>query len=416
MLNKENEMDKKHRFITFVDLRRIFDSLSISIDAELVEYLIYFMKSSFKDDKASLYDLNYLALIELLSAKPDPEAENADEKSLNEEEEQSYEITPETYEKIISDILGSVVAFAKKKKINPLEIFKADVALVEEETTKERFHIIELKDFIEKLDTIVGLDLKELEIYCLYTKLKFDEVENDMEAISYTKLTEELELKSSAKPAKINKSENFNNKKLKLTDFSKEAKLNNKVSLSQSGVFKQVEKTGELSGQENTQITKPKSIKEEAVVLTKFVSLLQSYLNSNSISLSEFQQILIKEVGVTNSAITITQLNTYLKSKGILCGGYLNLSDLTEFARVNESNEDIVLNITSLFSYLSNKMGGFEKAEKDDKNESFQVYVNSNEHNDDKEEKPKEEVFDKEEHTDSGFDQELNEALSNFDD
>ena len=51
--SEDNHNSKIIRFITFVDLRIIFDYLNIKLEAELVEYLIYLMKSIFKYEKDS---------------------------------------------------------------------------------------------------------------------------------------------------------------------------------------------------------------------------------------------------------------------------------------------------------------------------------------------------------------------------
>lgn len=367
LLNQNNSDGvKTYRFITFVDLRKIFDTLSISIEAELVEYLIYMMKSSFKDEKASLYDLNYLALVELLNSEAE---ENDDgEKSNIEELEQSYEISPEQYEKILSGIFTKIKNFAARKKLSPAEIFQDDVALVEEENTKERYSIIELKDFIEKLDTVVGLDIKELEVYCLYTKLKFDEVENDLEAISFTKLIEELEADSS----KIvnNKSYNTNVKRLKLNDLSKDLKDKEstlmKGSIIQSSNFKQIEgKAKDSSKKEN---------KENNVYsLRGFIEELKIYMKTNDKTLDDIVNKLkndLEGLQKTSKKVSVSLLNSFLKKEKII-NGFVNLNDLADFAIIDESNEDIMINIDGLFDFIRNVL------KEDEEENHFEVQENT---------------------------------------
>lgn len=239
LIRSLQESDSQKRgYITFVDLRRIFDSMQIVIEAELVEYLIYLMKS-FKDDKASLYDLQYEQLVALLRSEEN--LENLDEDS----NEQSYEITPEKYNEIVSDVFRRIGLFCSSGKIDSGKLFKEDVVLVEEENTKERYEIIELKDFIAKLENVLGLDLKELEIYCLYTRLKFDDVENDLEAISYVKLRKELDCCQGKGSARERDGGENNDLRLNQNEFSefKNSMIQNKPSsISQSGHFKPVDK------------------------------------------------------------------------------------------------------------------------------------------------------------------------------
>ncbi len=408
-----NTNDHKYRYITFVDLRKIFDKFNISIDAELVEYLIYLMKSSFKDEKASLYDLNYLAFIEMLNM------ENVNEPESEEENDQSYEISPEAYEKILNDIFDKIKIYSLKKKIKPIDIFKEDIALVEEESSKARFHIIELKDFIDKLDNVIGLDVKELEIYCLYTKLKFDEVENDLEAISFDKLEKEFD--DIAKVDKPNKS--FSNaNRLKLADMSK-----NKISLSQSGIFKQIEPKKESKHKEKEPQSLNQSMSIEVFSLTEFIDKLKDYIIANEISLVEIKEKIIndsKQINPNAKEVNIqfSLFNTYIKKENII-KGFLNMNDITDFL-VTIDNE-IYLLFENFFEFLdqvinkqysSNNLKiqtenalNLNKSIHSNKSETFKVQTNEIANQLNEENQAKHNSYD-------SFDKELNDALSNFDD
>ena len=326
LLNQsKKQIDKKPRFISFVDLRRIFDTLNITIEPELVEYLIYLMKSSFKDEKASFYYLNYLSFVELLY-----EENVDDEKSV--EEDQSYEITPEAYENILQNIFGKIKSYAKRKGIKPIDIFKDDVALVEEENSKQRFNIIELKDFIEKLDNNIGIDLKELEIYCLYTKLKFDEVENELEAISFKKL--ENDLNSDEVTTK-------ESKKLKLITTSKEAKNKSVIS---SQKFNKIE---HIDDEEN-----------DFISLQGLVFLIKKWLEQGLTLNSLFQTKNTRNLN-GKQVLSYEHFLLALSEKKII-NKKLKLDEFTDFIIVTESSEDIVIDINSFNSYLSSKLK-FEK-------------------------------------------------------
>jgi Ca2+-binding EF-hand superfamily protein len=49
-------------FITFLQLRKILDTIKINLQDELIEYLIYLMKSFKHEKNASLEDLKYAVL------------------------------------------------------------------------------------------------------------------------------------------------------------------------------------------------------------------------------------------------------------------------------------------------------------------------------------------------------------------
>eukprot|EP00340_Litonotus_pictus_P012821 CAMPEP_0170536966 /NCGR_PEP_ID=MMETSP0209-20121228/102443_1 /TAXON_ID=665100 ORGANISM="Litonotus pictus, Strain P1" /NCGR_SAMPLE_ID=MMETSP0209 /ASSEMBLY_ACC=CAM_ASM_000301 /LENGTH=1224 /DNA_ID=CAMNT_0010838393 /DNA_START=149 /DNA_END=3824 /DNA_ORIENTATION=- len=360
----KQDLDKKPCFITFVDLRRIFDTLSITIEAELVEYLIYLMKSTFRDEKASFYDLNYLSLVELLYEERSP---TEDEKSVN-EDEQSYEITPEQYEKILLELFSRIKEFAKKKNVKAIEIFKEDVALVEEENTKQRFNIIELKDFIEKLDNHLCLDLKELEIYCLYTKLKFDEVENELEAISYDKLAKDLE------QFEIRTNKEENKTKLKVINMSKEGKLNYR-GVSQSDNFKPVEKAKGNDNNNNKANDESKEKElwdeedEDFVSLMHLVESLKQYLKKNSETTlnSVFKNENTKTLN-GKKVMTYFDFHEILITKGII-SKKLSLDEFTEFIIVTESSEDIVVDLDYFFSYLNKHLKQGESSRRSNREE-----------------------------------------------
>lgn len=377
----KSEFEKIPRYITFIDLRKIFDTLNIVIEAELVEYLIYLMKSSFKNENASFYDLNYMSLVELLYEKVNPEEEKSED-----EEDQSYEITPEAYEKILVSLFTRIRDFAKGKGVKPIDIFKEDVALVEEENTKKRFHIIELKDFIERLDSQLGLDLKELEIYCLYTKLKFDEVENELEAISFEKLEKDLDEFEAIGDREKDKEKKG---KLKLINMSKDGKQSFKGKMSQFDSIKQADsnegrkKDRDINKgkdtaknnkhnhpiKEDIDVNKSMSVEgiedEDFISLSELTKRIKKYLeNSNTtlkdiFSTSDGNEQSIKKIE-GRQVISYSDFYDVLLSKYII-DKKLSIDELTEFIIVTESSEDIVIDINSFLDFINSKLKINEK-------------------------------------------------------
>lgn len=57
-------------FITFQQLRKILDTISINLNDELVEYLIYLMKCFTNDENSNLEDLRYSVSNNLMKEHP----------------------------------------------------------------------------------------------------------------------------------------------------------------------------------------------------------------------------------------------------------------------------------------------------------------------------------------------------------
>lgn len=306
------------------------------------------MKSTFKSENASFYDLNYISLVELLYEEVD---EEEDEKSM--EEDKSFEITPEAYEKILIDIFSKIRSYAKQKELSPIEIFKGDVALVEEETTKKRYHIIELKDFIERLDTVVEINLKELEIYCLYTKLKFDEVENELEAISYDKLKMDLEQFDC-----LNQNSAKFSKKLRLLSMSKDVKSSIKAGTSIGDNLKQV-KNDNIDYDEYKGVESTSSINNDFISLKQLISNLKSYLFSSNISINElFNDEHIKTINNDNLVKKVIPYSSFyetLYDKNIV-KKKLSIDEFAEFIIVTDKSEDIVIDYKMFLDYINREL------------------------------------------------------------
>lgn len=337
LLNNYLKDSKKNpKFITFVDLRKIFDQMNLVLDADLVEYLIYHMKSSFKSEEVSIYDLNYLALVELLYE------ENPDDDIVTEDEDQhSYEISPEEYEKIIKDFYKKIKLKADSLGVNAVDVFREDIALVEEESSQQRFKIIELKDFIIKLESLFEIILKELEIYCIYTRLKFDEIENDIEAISWNKLKEDLN--------NINSKFNMDAKKYKVVSKSIANKKGYK-SVSQSQTLKKIDdkkKSNEYFNQSklSEDLENYLTIEDFKKEIIKNMSINSTFSFKTLFSKDEFTIYENKEV------LSYYKFHNTLIEKKIISKKIL-LEDFSRFLIITKDSEDIVVDIAEIDKFI----------------------------------------------------------------
>lgn len=346
LLNNYLKDSKKNpKFITFVDLRKIFDQMNLVLDADLVEYLIYHMKSSFKSEEVSIYDLNYLALVELLYE------ENPDDDIVSEDEDQhSYEISPEEYEKIIKDFYSKIKLKSDSIGVNAIDIFREDVALVEEETSQERFKIIELKDFIMKLESVFKIIMKELEIYCIYTRLKFDEIENDIEAISWNKLKEDLMNTNSKKI-------NMDSKKYKVLSKSIANKKEYK-SVTQSQTLKKVEDNKKSKEKDDLHLNQSRLSEdlENYLSISDFTSEILKYIGNNA-SFS-FKSLLSKDDisrYENKEVVSYYKFHNILIEKKIISKKIL-LEDFSRFLIITKDSEDIVVDLAEIDKYIQDSI------------------------------------------------------------
>ena len=182
--------------ISFDNLKKIFESINFQVDPDLVEFLIYLMKSS-ETDKMSLYDLNYEVVFSILKNQPNQyegdilNSKNSSKEKDNEEEEESeIVITSDNFHERVEVVLRQIDAYLKINKVNVREIFKNQLFNLNqlEEFKNQNEQAIHLKDFIDCLNRI-NINLVDIDLYCIYTKLKLVE---EYDFVSIKLLEEEL--------------------------------------------------------------------------------------------------------------------------------------------------------------------------------------------------------------------------------
>ena len=191
--------------------------MKIKLRNELIEYLIYLLKS-YNDENSSITELKYENIIKILNdenyGKPDEldleEEENEDERAKkakqnpnaesgeenphhphNDSDESGIEITTEEYLKIVEGILVELTNKLYQKRLTLEALFKPYVTHIENKEKKSKVSILDLKYVVNILHDELEINLDSVDIYCLFTKFKVDENETE-EVIDFEKFQSEI--------------------------------------------------------------------------------------------------------------------------------------------------------------------------------------------------------------------------------
>ena len=196
LLNYFDENEKG--FICFNSINKIIEQLNLKFKNDVKEYFIYVMKC-FIDDGNFLKDLKYENILKILEETPIDPNENLDEveddenKDNKDGDDDAIEITNEEYLAKVKDIISRICKVILKEKKNVDEYFEK---IISKSITDYR--AIRLIKLVEVLKDEFNIELSNIEIFCLFTKVKPnlgaskdpDDVE---EIIDYSKLKEEIE-------------------------------------------------------------------------------------------------------------------------------------------------------------------------------------------------------------------------------
>ena len=179
-------------YISFTSLKKIMEELELKLKNDALEYLIYTMKV-IQEEGTYLTDLKYSNLIKILDETPVDPNENIDDNEGNEkEDDDAIEITNEEYLNKVKDIIARICRVLLIKKKSPDEIF---LKCLSKSVTD--YKAIRLVHLVEILKNEFKIDLSNIEIFCLFTKVKpgnSRDVDDDMEEIiDYSKLKKEIE-------------------------------------------------------------------------------------------------------------------------------------------------------------------------------------------------------------------------------
>jgi len=213
--------DSKRGYISFLNLRKILEKMKIKLRNELIEYLIYLLKS-YNDENSSITELKYENLIKILNdenfGKPDEldmeeeenqenenhnnkkpkkaKGENTDEENnhlhhATDSDESGIEITTEEYLKIVEGILIELTNKMYQKNLTVEEIFKPFLTEIHNKEKDLKINILELKYLVNILHDELDINLDSVDIYCLFTKFKVDGNETE-EIIDFDKFVNEI--------------------------------------------------------------------------------------------------------------------------------------------------------------------------------------------------------------------------------
>jgi len=190
--------------------------MKVKLRNEIIEYLIYTLKS-FADENSSITELKYENLTKILNdenyGKPDEfddeENDEIEEKATknkrknsngdyeerhhhnrNETDESGIEITTEEYLKIVEGILIELTNKLYQKNLNIEDLFKSFLGVCEIKETNSKIYLLELKYLVNILHDELEMKLDSVDIYCLYTKFKFEETEEEI--INFDKFMKEI--------------------------------------------------------------------------------------------------------------------------------------------------------------------------------------------------------------------------------
>ena len=193
--------EKENGYVSFSIMNKILEKLKVSFKNEVKEYFFFVLKS-FPDEGNFLKDLKYENILKILEDYPlDPneqeeDVDNEDKEKENKKDnndDDAIEITNEEYLAKVKDIVERICDVLVENKKNVDDYF---LKIVSKSITDYR--AIRLIKLVEVLKKDFKIDLTNIEIFCLFTKVKpnlasskdADDIE---EIIDYDKLKEEVE-------------------------------------------------------------------------------------------------------------------------------------------------------------------------------------------------------------------------------
>ena len=353
-----NYFDKKENgYITFSVMNKIIEQLKINFKPDVKEYIFYVLKS-FPDEGNYLKDLKYDNILKILEDIPidpnempdDIEGEEEKENNKHENDDEAIEITNEEYLSKVKDIISRIceVLIKTKKKIDDyfLKIISKSIT---------DYRAIRLVKLVDILKDEFNIELSNIEIFCLFTKVKpnlassqdADDVE---EIIDYDKLKEEIE-----NQLKIQQMKKENEKELDKEDNKKEVSLINKPIIKEKLNYSDI--------LEHAPYEKEKNEKK-----SNFPKILKDFMKKHSFSFERFvfpvhcMMKLTTDGKKFNRYLDVEFFKHFLYQNGINIKSF-DLIDFIENNKILYNNEKI--NIDYLKYIIEGDKDGFGLTESD---------------------------------------------------
>ena len=156
-------------FLRFEGFRKVMDSKEFKIKDAYLDFMIFYMKR-FSEKGKRLDELKYVDLYDLFALEV---ADEEDESESEGNEEDEIVISNEEYNKKVTVVLMKLADILKERNSTVYKFFGEHLK-IDESIDNGKVDYIMLTDFINILASI-GIEMDEVETYCVYNKLKFVE-------------------------------------------------------------------------------------------------------------------------------------------------------------------------------------------------------------------------------------------------
>ena len=168
-LNEENKKLKEKYIITFDIFRKIINDINLPLEDDLMEFLLYKMKSSVPENH-SIFDLNSKIIIDLLNKDLNDLKEKLEENEKGKNNESENDNDNDDLSRKISDHLSNFKNNMSKDNTNLEKACKEKVQIINDKNNS--YEIIEKDDFfevMEKYGVTCNEEIKDT-IYKLFIK------------------------------------------------------------------------------------------------------------------------------------------------------------------------------------------------------------------------------------------------------
>ena len=355
-------------YISFTILKTLLKELNLNLKNEVLEYLIYIMKVFPEEDKflRSLKVDNLIKIIEETEINPNENYDIEDEKK---DDDDAIEITNEEYLNKVKNIISRICKQILSKKKTIEEIFGKIIS----KSIKD-FKAIRLVHLVDVLKSEFNIELSNIEIFCLFTKIKpGNEKENEEdveEIVDYDKLKNEIE-EGLRHPNSLKINNNNNNNKANSTK-----NINKKLN------YSDIEKAKDKNYNNNNVIDDVKNVfndfmKKHHFSFERFIFPVHCMmkLTTNGKKYNRYLEIeFFKHFLYQNGIlIHVEDLNKFLNSENLLLNNEkVNIDFLKFILSGRKGIRDNIINEFMIYKPIENKFNSNENKIKEDEKKDYE--------------------------------------------